>query len=69
LETVIEHKTDIFFKEQSPEGLIEAVQEFEKRQDQFDSLEIRRNAERFSKERFKTEFKEFVDRKVKEFFP
>ncbi len=68
LETIIENKTGIFFKEQSPESLIEAVQEFEKRQDNFDSLEIRRNAERFSKERFKTEFKEFVDRKVKEFF-
>jgi glycosyltransferase involved in cell wall biosynthesis len=68
LETIIENKTGIFFKDQSPESLIEAVQEFEKRQDQFDCLEIRRNAERFSKERFKTEFKEFIDRKVKEFF-
>lgn len=68
LETTIENRTGIFFKEQSPESLIEAVQEFEQRQDQFDCFEIRKNAERFSKERFKTEFKEFVDRKVEEFF-
>lgn len=68
LETVIENKTGIFFKEQTIDSLIGAINEFEKRQDQFDSLEIRRNAERFGKERFKTEFKEFVDGKVKEFF-
>ena len=29
---------------------------------------IRKNAEKFSKERFKKEFKEFVDKKIEEFF-
>lgn len=68
LETVSEGKTGIFFKEQTVKSLIEAVKEFEIRQDHFDCLEIRKNAERFGKERFKEEFKEFVDRKTKEFF-
>ncbi|MDI6890033.1 MAG: glycosyltransferase family 4 protein [Thermodesulfovibrionales bacterium] len=68
LETVAEGKTGIFFKEQTVESLIEAINEFQKRQDQFDCLEIRRNAERFSRERFKEEFKEFVDRKILDFF-
>ncbi|MBI4689732.1 MAG: glycosyltransferase family 4 protein [Nitrospirae bacterium] len=61
LESVIENKTGIFFKEQTVEGLIEAVNDFEKKQDKFDYNEIRKNAERFDKERFNREFKEFVD--------
>lgn len=68
LESVIENKTGIFFKEQTVEGLIEAVNDFEKKQDKFDYNEIRKNAERFDKERFNREFKEFVDGKVKDFF-
>jgi len=68
LETVIENKTGIFFKEQTVESLIGAVNMFEKDEDRFDCNEIRKNAERFSKERFKREFKEFVDKKIEEFF-
>lgn len=64
LETVIENKTGIFFNEQTVESLIEAVNVFEKNQDKFDLNEIRKNAERFSKERFKREFKEFVERAI-----
>jgi hypothetical protein len=60
LETVLENKTGIFFKEQTVESLIEAVKVFEKDEDRFDCNEIRKNAERFSKERFKREFREFV---------
>lgn len=62
LETVIENKTGIFFKEQTVESLIEAVNVFEKDEDRFDCNEIRKNTERFSKERFKREFREFVER-------
>jgi glycosyltransferase involved in cell wall biosynthesis len=67
LETTIENKTGIFFKEQTVKSLIEAIIEFEKRRDQFDCFEIRKNAERFGRERFKEEFKEFVDRKIRDF--
>ncbi|MEW6418733.1 MAG: glycosyltransferase family 4 protein [Nitrospirota bacterium] len=61
LETIVENKTGILFKEQTVESLIVAVNLFEKRQDKFDFHEIRKNAERFSKEGFKREFKEFVE--------
>lgn len=60
--------TGIFFHEQTPEALIEAVKRFEAAEDTFDPRLIRRNAERFSIERFRREFKEFVDTKIKEFF-
>ena len=68
LETVIENKTGIFFKKQTPESLIEAVKCFEKIADAFDCRAIRQNAERFSEKRFKKEFKEFVDKKIEQFF-
>jgi len=67
LETVIDKRTGLFFNEQNIESLIEKLKQFEKVQDKFDCLLIRKNAERFSKERFKREFQEFVDRKLKDF--
>jgi glycosyltransferase involved in cell wall biosynthesis len=67
LETVINGKTGTFFKDQTVEGLITAVNDFEEKQDIFDYYEIRKNAEHFSKERFRKEFKEFVDKKIEEY--
>ena len=67
-ETVVNGKTGIFFRKQTVESLIEAIKSFEKKENVFDPLEIRKNAEKFSKERFKKEFKEFVDKKIEEFF-
>lgn len=58
----------MFFKEQTVESLLVAIKEFEKNYDRFDYNKIRENAERFSKDRFKREFKEFVDKKINEFF-
>jgi glycosyltransferase involved in cell wall biosynthesis len=66
-ETVIDGKTGIFFREQTVESLIEAIKDFEKKENTFDPFEIRKNAEKFNKERFKKEFKEFVDQKIEEF--
>lgn len=68
LETVEENKTGIFFNEQTPESLVDAVKRFELDQDKFDCREIRKNAERFNRERFKREFREFVDKKLSEFY-
>jgi len=64
LETVVENKTGIFFKEQTVGSLMDAVGEFEKNQNKFDPHEIRKNAERFNKERFKKEFRELVERVI-----
>ena len=60
--------TGIFFHEQSPASLINAVEDFIKIEDKFDPHEIRKNAERFSIEKFRKEFKDYVDEKVAEFF-
>ena len=67
-ETVIENKTGIFFKKQNVDNIIEAIKEFENKEDKFDFYEIRKNAEKFSKEKFKINFKNFINNKLEEFF-
>jgi glycosyltransferase involved in cell wall biosynthesis len=56
--------TGIFFYEQSVDALKSAVTCFERNLHKFDGQEIRKNAIRFSTQRFKREFKEFVDAKI-----
>jgi len=67
LETVIEGKTGLFFYEQTVESLVDAVQRFENGGYSYCLDDMRRNAERFSKERFQQEFKQFVEQKWDEF--
>jgi glycosyltransferase involved in cell wall biosynthesis len=67
-ETVIDGKTGILFEEQTAESLMRAVKQFEKKEDTFDPAVIRKSVERFNTERFKREFKQFVDEKVEVFF-
>jgi glycosyltransferase involved in cell wall biosynthesis len=63
-ETVIEDKTGIFFFDQTPEDLLRAIDRFEKME--FDKELIRRNAERFGKNRFKIEFANYIERIIDE---
>ncbi|MDD5071604.1 MAG: glycosyltransferase [Patescibacteria group bacterium] len=65
-ETVVEGKTGIFFDEQTPEAVAEAVENFGKNRWQPD--EIRSQAERFSVEKFKKEMKGFIEEEYKKFF-
>ena len=61
LETVIEGKTGTFFDEPTVESLVGAIRRFE----QIPSMNpevMRKNAERFGKQRFHTEFKDFMER-------
>ncbi|MDD2773175.1 MAG: glycosyltransferase [Elusimicrobiales bacterium] len=67
LETVTEGETGVFFREQTAQSLQSAVAEFEKNTAVFAPAACRKNAERFSKERFEREFREFTDSKIKEF--
>ncbi len=53
LDTVIEGKTGVFFDKQNKESLIRAVKKFEKLS--FNQKDLIKNAERFSKQRFKRE--------------
>jgi len=64
LETVKNLKTGIFFEEQTKESLVAAVNLFETME--FDSAYIRKEALRFSEERFKTELESFVNEKLLE---
>lgn len=68
LETVNGGKTGLFFYEQTPEAIVEAVNKFESMGSQpFAPADCRQWAEGFSEERFKREIKEFVEEKYKEF--
>ena len=68
LETVNGGKTGLFFNEQTPEAIVEAVNRFEAMGSQpFAPGDCRQWAESFSEERFKREIKEFVEEKYEEF--
>ena len=60
LETVIPGVTGLHFADQTVEGLIAAVQEFERRQSIFQVDELVQNAQKYRKERFRSEFQKFV---------
>ena len=68
LETVVSGKSGIFFNEQSEDSLINAIYEFEKIEDSFQPDLIHKGSEKFSKERFKKEFRNSVNKKMEVFF-
>jgi glycosyltransferase involved in cell wall biosynthesis len=59
-ETVIDGQTGVLFAEQTPRSLAEAIERFERLE--IDSSAVRRNAERFGRERFRHEMAEAIDR-------
>jgi glycosyltransferase involved in cell wall biosynthesis len=61
--------TGLFFYEQTSDAIREAVERFERVQNIFDARELRKNAERFGKERFKQEFKEYIARALDQRIP
>lgn len=63
-----EKPTGLFFKEQTVEGIIEKINEFEQSYDKFIPSNCRENAIRFSPERFRKEIKSIVEEKYKEKF-
>ncbi len=69
LETVNDLTTDaptgVFFKEQTSASLKQGVVEFEANQAKFTPENCRHNAEKFSINRFKSEFKNYVDTKLR----
>ena len=58
--------TGIFFTEQTPGGLIAAVELFERTRNSFDPVKIRRHAAGFSRDRFKAEVKGFIEAQLRE---
>jgi glycosyltransferase involved in cell wall biosynthesis len=65
LDTVVEGETGLFFHEQTPEALTDALRRLDSTG--FDPAAIQRHAERFSVERFKQELGAFVEEKWREF--
>lgn len=59
-ESVIDNKTGILFDDYSVDGLINAIKKFEK--SNIKEEDCLKQAEKFSKERFKKEIKEFVEK-------
>lgn len=57
-----EGQTGVFFREQSTDSIVAAVEHFERRQQDITPEACRANATRFSTERFRREFSAFVDR-------
>jgi glycosyltransferase involved in cell wall biosynthesis len=68
LESVIglplDRPTGVFFGEQTPESLLDAVNRFEHNAHMFDARQCRKNAERFSTENFKAALTGFIDSRV-----
>ena len=62
LETVVEGKTGVFFHEQTVEGLMQAVAQFEAEESAFQPAELQRHAAQFSRERFESDFSRALDR-------
>lgn len=62
-ESVVDGKTGVLFDDYSVDGLITAIEKFEKTK--FDPQELISHAQKFSKERFEKEIKEFVDKRLK----
>ncbi|SIT43937.1 Glycosyl transferase group 1 [Paraburkholderia ribeironis] len=70
----LERPTGVFFGEQTPESLLEAINRFESNAALFDPRQCRRNAERFSSENFKAALTNFIDARfpyacVEQFLP
>jgi glycosyltransferase involved in cell wall biosynthesis len=68
LETVVADMTGVFFGSQNTDSLVKAIGEFERIEKTFDPYEIRRNARRFSLYRFRSEFKNFIERALNNHF-
>ncbi|WP_456267957.1 glycosyltransferase family 4 protein [Kushneria sp. AK178] len=66
LETVVEGQTGTFLHEQTAISICDAVSTFEARQEPWSHETIRKNAERFSTERFQREFKVLIDTHYKD---
>ena len=60
-ETVIAGKTGVFFNEQTPASLCDAVHRFERDHAAFDPVAIRAHAEKFNSTRFREEFLKLVE--------
>jgi glycosyltransferase involved in cell wall biosynthesis len=67
LETVVNGKTGLFFKHQTIKSLILAIKKFAKFEPKFNPQDAREQAEKFSVERYKREWQEFIRKRLAEY--
>lgn len=67
-DSVIDKKTGLFFYEQTPKSIAEAVLKFEKTETKFNPLKISKHAQKFSRANFEKKIKKIIDEKTKKFF-
>jgi glycosyltransferase involved in cell wall biosynthesis len=65
-ESVVDGKSGLFFQEQTADSLLGAIEQFERRMARFNATEIRANALRFSAERFKQQFRAYIEEQGKQ---
>ncbi len=68
LETVIDGKTGLFFKEPTVSSLMEAIDSFEQQEKTFDPALIKSHAEQFGHERFKKQFELLIEETTRDFY-
>lgn len=68
IETVVEGKTGLLYKDQTVASLVAAVKKFEERQNEFVPLDIHNHVQPFSVARFQKQFRSLVEEKCKIFF-
>ncbi|WP_299225123.1 glycosyltransferase family 4 protein [uncultured Campylobacter sp.] len=66
-ETVLDGESGLYFMEQNTKELLAAVAKFEQNYDKFEPVKIRENSLKFSRARFETEIKSYVEKKYEEF--
>jgi len=62
LETVVEGKTGVFFDEPTVAGLVKVLREFDGIEGKIKPEDCRKQAEKFDKQQFVNQFREFVDK-------
>jgi len=65
-ETVIDKRTGLLFEEQTVPSIMDAIERFERLQNNFDPTNIQRHAATFANKRFRDEVKNLIDQKLSE---
>lgn len=64
LDSVVDGLTGVFFDEETPGALLEAVEKYEATKDSFDKIKISEHARKFSVENFKNRIKDIIDEEI-----
>jgi len=68
LETIIDGRTGLFFPELTVGAIVNCMNNFEIKRNGFDPVELRENALKFSKDRFRNELESFMEQTISRYF-